>query len=69
MASGSAGGPRQPCEGGGIVREISGRDTGLAPCEDLEDNPVPWLTNAARAPGDIPIMTTGPIFGTEIVSD
>lgn len=63
---------RQPLsdfEGGGIVREISGRDTGLTAHKYLADSSMPWLTEAARASSDVPIMTTGPNFEAEMVSD
>lgn len=61
--------PLSAFEGGGIVREIKGRDTGLTAHEYLADSSMPWLTEAARASGEVPILKTGPNFGAEIVSD
>jgi len=45
--------PLSAFEGGGIVRDIKGRDTGLTAHDYLADSPMPWLTKAARASGEV----------------
>ncbi len=52
-----------------MVRDIKGSDTGLTAHAYLADSSMPWLTKAARASGEVPVLKTGPNFGAEIVSD
>lgn len=61
--------PLSAFEGGGIVRDIKGRDTDLTAHEYLADSSMLWLTKAARASSEGPVLKTGPNFGGEIVSD